>query len=134
MKDYVINYVNSLHFELRASKIHGVGLFSICNISVDSNVFPIWNGDTSEYSVPIKKIKPHVLEVIKKYFPIVDDKIKILLIQNFCFWFPWRIYTNTHSKFNITSDGIALYDIKKNDEILLKTYFDSYSEKPNKIV
>lgn len=134
MKDYVLDYINSLYFELRPSKIHGVGLFSICDISVGSNIFPLWNGDTSEYSVSIQKIKPHVLEVIEKYFPVVDGKIKILLIQNLCFWFPWRIYTNTDSKFNITSDGIALYDIKKNDEILLKTYFDSYSEKPNKIL
>lgn len=133
MKDYVLDYINSLYFELRPSKIHGVGLFSICDISVGSNIFPLWNGDTSEYNISIKKIKPHVLEVIQKYFPIVDGKIKLLLIHNFCFWFPWRIYTNTHSKFNITYDGTALYDIKKNDEILLKTYFDSYSEKPNKI-
>ena len=134
MKEYVINYVNSLSFELRKSKIHGVGLFSICDIPIDSNIFPLWEGDTSEYDVSIEKIQPYVFNVIKKYFPYSDNKMKIILIKNLSFWFPWRIYTNTHSSFNVSSDGISLYDIKKDEEILLKTYFDSYSEKPNKIV
>ena len=58
MKDYVINYINSLSYELRPSKIHGVGLFSICDIPTGSKIFPIWNGDTSNYDVNIKKIQP----------------------------------------------------------------------------
>lgn len=124
-----LKYINSLSFELRPSSLHGVGVFAIRDIKVNTDIFSVWSGATDRYKLPINKINKEVLPTISKYFPIVDGSIYVTIFNGMSFWFPWRIYLNIDSNYNISSNGICIDDIKKDDEILLKNYTTEYYSK-----
>lgn len=117
--------------KIGVSSIDGVGVFAIRDIKQYEEVFPIWDYDSGIYLIPndrLKDIPKEVVELLDKYFINDECGYKVIrLFRGFNFLFHGFSYCNSawpnQNNINITNDGVALRNIKANEEIL--EWYDS---------
>ena len=118
--------IYNIKTELRPSKVHGIGVFAIRDIKKGEEVFPIWNKATGIYVVPntmMRMLPSEVLNLLDMYFINEECGYKVIRLfegMNFLFHglsFCNSAYPNEETQ-NISSKGIALRDIEKDEEIL----------------
>lgn len=129
----VSDYLNTIKTELLPSKIHGIGTFAFENISIGTNVFPHWEGDSGYYDVDLYLIKNSyfINKILRKYFKIVNNTASVYLISNSHFLCPWKHFVNHSENPNIDMYGNCINTINKGDEILRNYKEISYSIEKN---
>jgi hypothetical protein len=126
----VILHLNKIYTELRPSKIHGVGTFTIKPVQKGTNIFEGWNHPTGFY--PVDKNSPEldksILPLLKKYYTSIGTTTNVFLIGGVNHTTPWRHYVNDSLNPNISIQGIALRSISKGEEIVR-----NYLERENNV-
>jgi hypothetical protein len=125
--DDVIHHLKyNVKTKLDVSKIHGIGVFAIRDIKMGEDLFPIWEFDSGIYVIPngkIKELSNEVFELLDMYFINEDIGYKIIrLFKGLNLVSHMISYCNsayeTEYTENISTNGIALRDIKAGEEIL----------------
>lgn len=125
--DDIMNHLKSnIKTKLDVSKIHGIGVFAIRDIKMGEDLFPVWEFDSGIYVIPnhkMKELPDEVFELLDMYFINEDNGYKIIrLFKGLNLVSHMISYCNssyqTEYTENISSNGIALTDIKAGEEIL----------------
>lgn len=123
----IMNHLKSnIKTKLDVSKIHGIGVFAIRDIKMGEDLFPVWEFDSGIYVIPnhkMKELPDEVFELLDMYFINEDNGYKIIrLFKGLNLVSHMISYCNssyqTEYTENISSNGIALTDIKAGEEIL----------------
>lgn len=129
----VYEHLDTIYTELRPSSVHGVGYFAVRDIDKGIEIFKPWDSRTGYYSVELynSKIRLEVRTLLLKYFPKLDDRVEVLLIEGLNFTTPWRHYVNHGLYPNISLTGMALQSIKKGSELVRNYYIKEEQSKIN---
>jgi len=123
----IIHHLNTnIKTKIDTSKIHGVGVFAIRDIMKGEKLFTPWQYDTGVYAIPndrLPEISKEVLELLDMYFINNEKEFKALRLFKGLNLISHNIsYCNSaypnEDNINITTDGIAIRDIKAGEEIL----------------
>jgi hypothetical protein len=126
IEEVIYHLANNIKTKIAASNINGVGVFTIRDIIMGEDVFPLWDGDSFMYPIPnerLSDIPNEVLELLDMYFINEECGFKIIrLFKGMNFLFHGTSYCNSawpnKENTNIDINGIALRDIKAGEEIL----------------
>ena len=118
---------SSIKSYVRASEVHGVGLFALIDIKKGEQVFPTWKGETGVYKIKAsdtKHLPISVVQYILRSFAnkIVNDKseirFKLTKDCNFLFAEPLCLLNTQYEEGSVDiKTGIAIKDINKDEEI-----------------
>ena len=135
-EEVIYHLSKNVKTEIRPSKVDGVGVFAIKDIVCGENVFPEWHLKSGIYLISnnnLGRITPEVLNLLHKYFINGECGFKIIrLFKGLNFMFNPFCFCNSayphKENINISTNGIALRDIKKDEEIF-EWYDENISQK-----
>ena len=118
---------SSVKSYLRASKVHGIGLFALVDIKKGEQVFPKWKGKTDWYKLKFSEAKHLPVEVLQYILRSFGSKIvsddseisfKLTKDCNFLLSEPLCLLNTQYEEGSVDSKtGIAIKDINKDEEI-----------------
>ena len=125
---YIKNHIN---VKLQPSLINGVGVFALCDIQKDEELFKLWNGESGEYKLTDSElnsfddgVKEHLLNMYG--YKEIDGKYTMFVILNKdCHWiyktpFHWVNSCGYNGEPNINKQTLRTTRfIKKGEELLL---------------
>ena len=128
----VIDHINDNIFcELRPSKIHGIGLFAIRDISIGTELVKTWEGDSGVYKVPLFLINPDIQPLLWRYFGISnkdsqsmikviesEQSLNVRLFKGVNFAYHPILFVNHSDSPNVDDNLKSIKTIKKDDEIV----------------
>jgi hypothetical protein len=123
----IIYHLNTnIKTKIDTSIIHGVGVFAIRDIMEGEELFIPWQYDTGVYAIPnnrLSEVSKEVLELLDMYFINHEKEFKALRLFKGLNLISHNIsYCNSaypnEDNINITTDGIAVRNIKAGEEIL----------------
>lgn len=128
----VINHINNNIFcELKPSKIHGVGVFSIRDIDIGTELVKTWEGDSGIYKVPLFLIDSHIQPLLWRHFgPSNKDRksmitvieseqsLNVSLFKGINFEYHTISFVNHSDSPNVDSNLTSLRKIEKGEEIV----------------
>lgn len=131
--DDVIHHLKyNVKTKLGVSPIHGIGVFAIRDIKKGENLFSVWEYDSGIYMIPSNRlieIPKEVFDILDMYFINEDFGYKIIrLFKGVNLLAHMISYCNSSYKTpyeeNISTNGVALRDIKAGEEIL-ESYYEN---------
>ena len=125
-EEVIAHLKHNIKTKIGVSSIDGVGVIAIKDIKQYEEVFPLWQYESGMYLIPndrLNEIPKEVLELLDMYFINDECGYKVIrLFKGFNLIFHGFSYCNSawpdENKVNITTNGIAIRDIKAGDEIL----------------
>jgi hypothetical protein len=125
--DEILYHLNqNIKTKLDVSSIHGIGVFAIRDIMEGEKLFTPWEYETGVYAIPndeLAKIPKEVLNLLDMYFINHEKEVKLIRLFKGLNLISHTIsYCNSaypnEDIVNITTDGIAIRNIKAGEEIL----------------
>lgn len=125
-EEVIAHLKHNIKTKIGVSSIDGVGVIAIRDIKQYEEVFPLWQYESGMYLIPndrLNEIPKEVLELLDMYFINDECGYKVIrLFKGFNLIFHGFSYCNSawpdRTKVNMTSNGIAMKDIKEGEEIL----------------
>jgi SET domain-containing protein len=123
----IIHHLNTnIKTKIDTSTIHGVGVFAIRDIMKGEELFTPWPYDTGIYAIPndrLSEVSKEVLELLDMYFINHEKEFKAIRLFKGLNLISHNIsYCNSaypnEDNINITTNGIAIRNIKAGEEIL----------------
>lgn len=125
-EEVIAHLKNNIKTKIGVSSIDGVGVIAIRDIKQYEEVFPVWQYESGIYLIPndrLNEIPNEVVELLDKYFINDECGYKVIrLFNGFNLIFHGFSYCNSawpdSNKVNITTNGVAMRNIKAGEEIL----------------
>lgn len=125
-EEVIAHLKHNIKTKIGVSSIDGVGVIAIRDIKQYEEVFPVWQYESGIYLIPndrLNEIPNEVVELLDKYFINDECGYKVIrLFNGFNLIFHGFSYCNSawpdSNKVNITTNGVAMRNIKAGEEIL----------------
>jgi hypothetical protein len=126
LEEVIYHLSNNVKTKLDKSNIDGIGVFAIRDIMKGEELFTPWEHETGIYVIPTERLSDipvEVLELLDMYFINHEKEFKALRMFNGLNLISHTIsYCNSaypnESNINISTNGIAVRNIKAGEEIL----------------